>query len=221
MVRTLPLHSATRPEPARILAIAAAIAVHAFAFLLLLIPMAASGPPKALTDKKPEIEWLLPKVTPVTPIPPETVAVRKPKTTTKTPPSVAPIVVASVPDQVIVEQGTVATEPTLDTSTPQVSLQPDPGQPLSGMQLEYASTPPPPYPRDAFREGLQGQVLLKILVDTDGAPLEVVVSRSSGHRVLDDAARRFVLKHWRFRPALRNGQPVQAYGMVPIDFTLQ
>jgi protein TonB len=29
------------------------------------------------------------------------------------------------------------------------------------------------------------------------------------------------LKTWVFKPAMRDGQPVQAYGLVPIDFTMQ
>jgi protein TonB len=88
------------------------------------------------------------------------------------------------------------------------------------VRLEYAKAPPPPYPRDALIGGLQGTVLLQILVDVDGRPLQVDVHRSSGHRRLDDAARKFVLKHWTFRPAMRNGRPVQAVGLVPIAFDL-
>jgi len=122
---------------------------------------------------------------------------------------------------VIVDQAAVATEPGAATSGDPVPSSGDPGLPIAGVQLEYELAKAPPYPREAFREGLQGQVLLKILVDADGRPLEVVVSASSGHRVLDEAARRFVLKNWRFKPALHDGHAVQAYGMVPINFTLQ
>ena len=63
-------------------------------------------------------------------------------------------------------------------------------------------------------------MLLRVLVGTDGYPLEVTVARSSGHRELDDAARVQVLKRWSFRPASGNGQPVQAIGLVPIEFAL-
>ena len=64
-------------------------------------------------------------------------------------------------------------------------------------------------------------MLLKVLVDVDGMPLEVTLERSSGHRSLDRAAREQVLKHWRFQPAVRDGQRVQAYGLVPIDFSMR
>lgn len=96
----------------------------------------------------------------------------------------------------------------------------DTGAPVEGVHLEYASAPPPAYPRDALREGLTGTVLLQVLVDVDGRPLDVTVARSSGHRTLDAAARRQVLAHWRFRPAMRDGRVVQAIGLVPVDFRL-
>jgi protein TonB len=60
-----------------------------------------------------------------------------------------------------------------------------------------------------------------VLVDVDGHPIDVQVQASSGNRALDDAARKQVLKKWLFRPARRNGTPVQAIGIVPIRFTMQ
>ena len=69
--------------------------------------------------------------------------------------------------------------------------------------------------------GAEGTVLLKILVGTDGTPLEVVVQKGSGNRSLDRAAREHVLAKWRFKPAMSNGQAVQAYGLVPVVFSMQ
>lgn len=54
----------------------------------------------------------------------------------------------------------------------------------------------------------------------DGRPLDVQIQHSSGHRQLDEAARRHVLKHWTFRSAMQAGQAVQARGLVPIAFSL-
>jgi protein TonB len=92
--------------------------------------------------------------------------------------------------------------------------------PVTGMSLEYASAPAPSYPREALREGITGTVLLEVLVGVDGSPLTVTIHRSSGNRDLDRAAQQQVQKRWRFRPASRNGTPVQAIGIVPIDFKL-
>mgnify|MGYP003434235099 FL=1 len=61
MVRTLPSHSETRPELPRILAIAAAIAVHAFAFLLLLIPLSTPMLQKWVEPVNPDVIFIEPE----------------------------------------------------------------------------------------------------------------------------------------------------------------
>ena len=56
--------------------------------------------------------------------------------------------------------------------------------------------------------------------DDPRAPLDVRIVKSSGHRVLDQAARRTVLSKWTFVPAMRDGRAVEAVGRVPVVFTL-
>lgn len=63
---------------------------------------------------------------------------------------------------------------------------------------------PPRYPLDAARRGQQGIVELRIMVGTDGSALSVDVAVSSGHALLDRAARDAVVK-WRFHPGQENG----------------
>jgi len=50
------------------------------------------------------------------------------------------------------------------------------------------------YPDEAVRRGLEGEVLLRIHIATGGVPNEIRVARSSGARLLDDAARRGVVR---------------------------
>lgn len=221
MVRTLHLHDQASPEPARILAIAAAIAIHAMAFLLLLLPL-ASGPIERAVAPTPQFQWIVPEVVPVTPpLPPQ--PVRQPRV--KPPqPTPRPVVVPRVESPPIaVDRGTLQADPTdplaVDTSPTQITV--DTGGPLSGAQLRYAHAPAPAYPRVAARDGAEGTVLLKVLVDVDGTPLEVTLQKSSGNRALDAEARSHVLRRWRFEPAMRGGRPVQAYGLVPIEFSMQ
>ena len=71
-----------------------------------------------------------------------------------------------------------------------------------------------------LRAGDEGTVLLRVLVDETGRPREVSIETSSGHRLLDQAAREQVLAKWRFHPATRQGRAVAAYALVPIDFKL-
>ncbi len=50
------------------------------------------------------------------------------------------------------------------------------------------------YPEEAVRRGQEGVVLLRIRVGEGGIPKEVRVARSSGARVLDEAARTGVVR---------------------------
>jgi protein TonB len=44
------------------------------------------------------------------------------------------------------------------------------------------------------RQGQQGEVLLRIRIGAGGVPKEIRIARSSGARLLDDAARRGVVR---------------------------
>ena len=223
MVRTHSHVSETRPDFGRILGIAAAIAVHALAFLLLLIPMAAPAPDAAGIDEAKPI-WVIPVRLDPTPLPPAPVAPPAPRTPApQTVPRPTPTPVA--PAHAVIDSGNIAIAPSTGESEmvgpPQAETGTDTGGPVSVGQLAYLTATPPPYPRSELIAGHQGTVLLKVLVDIDGKPLDVTIERSSGNRNLDRAAQRHVLKAWKFQPAMRNGHAVQAYGLVPVVFSLQ
>lgn len=86
--------------------------------------------------------------------------------------------------------------------------------------IAYETATPPAYPITAVREGVQGTVLLRVLVDATGRPIQVLVLKSSGSRELDNAAREHVLAAWRFHPAQRDGHAIQAWAQVPVTFKL-
>ena len=209
--------NASRPQLHRIAGLSAAIVLNAGLVLLLLVPM--RGPPAtAMPSVTQVIAWIRPK--PVPPPPPEPVPVEKKQATH---PSVAHPRPAdppadTVPPVVMASETLPVEEPVVEPPT--VVAEHGNGGSQPGMRLEYDRAPAPPYPRDALRDGIEGTVLLQVLVDVDGRPLKVDVQRSSGDRRLDIAARRQVLANWRFRPAMRDGRPVQALGLVPIDFRL-
>ena len=60
---------------------------------------------------------------------------------------------------------------------------------------------------------------MKVLVSTEGAAEDVQIEKSSGYERLDNAAVTAV-KRWRFIPAKRNNQPLSAYVLVPMKFSL-
>jgi protein TonB len=86
--------------------------------------------------------------------------------------------------------------------------------------IAYETATPPTYPIQALRAGVQGTVLLKVLVDANGKPVQVAIERSSGSRTLDDAAREHILAAWRFHPAMRDGHAIEAWALVPVQFNL-
>ncbi len=90
----------------------------------------------------------------------------------------------------------------------------------SSATIAYETATPPAYPIQALHAGVQGTVLLKVLVGPAGKPLQVMIERSSGSRILDDAARRHVLAAWRFHPAIRDGHAIEAWAVVPVRFNL-
>ena len=66
----------------------------------------------------------------------------------------------------------------------------------------------------------EGRVGLKILVRADGSVGGVEVTQSSGRSVLDAAAVREV-SWWKFAPATRDGQPIDAWALVSLLFVLR
>jgi protein TonB len=82
----------------------------------------------------------------------------------------------------------------------------------------YGSNPQPPYPMAARRMGIEGTVVLRVVVAPDGSPTSVVVLQSSGSDILDASALETVRTRWRFVPARRNGMPVEDSVQVPIRF---
>jgi protein TonB len=84
----------------------------------------------------------------------------------------------------------------------------------------YLENPAPAYPPLSRRVGEQGKVMLRVLVNARGTADTVELRSSSGSSRLDDAALESV-KHWRFVPARQGDQPVAAWVLVPITFSLK
>jgi protein TonB len=217
-------------DPGRIAATSGAIAINGLLLALLVAPMSAPivvdavretfAVPIPLEEKivPPPIEEkpIHVEVKPHVPTP----TVAPPRLQEHTSPVDPPLPQAfAQPDDVRVTPGDGTT--VTDNDGGAGNAEPDDGKPLLGAHLEYETNPAPAYPRDALIDGDTGTVLLQVLVSVDGRPIEVTIARSSGHRVLDVAARRQVMAKWRFRPAMRNGRPVQAVGLVPVEFSLQ
>jgi protein TonB len=79
----------------------------------------------------------------------------------------------------------------------------------------------PVYPPAARQAGLEGTVVLKIQILTNGRSGEISVTRSSGHPSLDESAVAAV-RQWQFIPAkdLSNGRTVTCTTTLPVSFRL-
>jgi len=84
----------------------------------------------------------------------------------------------------------------------------------------YRETPLPSYPTAAREQGLEGVVVLGVLVGVNGRAVEIAVRTSSGARTLDDAAVEAVTR-WRFSPAREGRKAVESWVEVPLKFALR
>jgi len=97
----------------------------------------------------------------------------------------------------------------------------------SVMTEDSVDTPPQPrsrgnfqYPKAAKQRGIQGHVVLSLLIDTDGSVDKVQVLESVPTGVFDDAAV-VGIRGWRFSPAIYQGAPVKTWVKQKIRFGLE
>jgi periplasmic protein TonB len=204
-------------SPPRIGGIAAALAVHVAALMMLMAPMTYAPPLPVMEDvitipdfEKPrEIEP--PKAPPI-----ERKLEQKPV--------LVPVlqkqekVMEDLTPPIIVENGEANDTPYVPPQTETVGeIFAPPSGPIS-LSTEYA--PAPRYPALSLRNGEQGTVLLLVKVDATGKPIEVTLKKSSGYRELDKNAIKHVLATWRFHPAMHQGIAIPALALVPVNYSI-
>jgi TonB family protein len=95
----------------------------------------------------------------------------------------------------------------------------DTNEPLTvGSLIAYATRKVNPvYPRTARSMRMTGIVKVEVMIDEDGEV--ATVENTEGPAMLRRAAQDAV-KQWRFKPFVRDGQPVRATGFVSFNFSL-
>lgn len=206
----------TRPDHARIAAISAAIALNLAVILIASRPTAPAplrlpqslvptqlirfiDPPPPIPP--PPIE-MLPR-----PHPPAAPAVAHPRPLPVSPPVVVPR-----------DEGSLAA-PSVSTPTPHAKPGDATGTTPVEATLAYRSAPLR-FPTRALQQRMQGTVMLRVLVDENGKPVQVVVEHGSGYSLLDHSAVEQVLAGWLFQPAVVDGRAVRAWARVPVSFSL-
>lgn len=161
------------------------------------------------------------------------------------PPKIEPVVVP----QTQLAKPTIASVPPpeiqiqIQQPPPQITVAKMPPNPVMPPPVQTSAVPAPPappkpqgitapvsiggshsceneYPPSAQRLNQEGTTAIKFTVNTDGSVSDVHVVGSSGHDALDDAAIRCA-SSWRYKPALENGQPVQAPWTTNVQWKLQ
>ena len=107
--------------------------------------------------------------------------------------------------------------PMVGLSQAQVPPPPDAG--LTTPTPEIIKQVAPKYPKAARIAGIEGQVVVKLMVDKTGAVSECQISKTSGHAELDKAALEAV-KQYRFKPAMQGDNAVATWVAVPVIFKL-
>lgn len=78
----------------------------------------------------------------------------------------------------------------------------------------------PQYPRQALRDGIEGEVVLEITVSPDGSVKDARVKSAKPRGVFESAAVAAAYKG-RFRPKVEDGKPVETKGTYAVKFALQ
>lgn len=215
----LALSHHAHPEPARVAALSAAIALNLAVILIAARPVTPTyfttiGQLAPVTMVRLITPPLVPSPPPAVELKPLPHALTTPQVLPRATRIMAPAVLSSA-------EGRVAAPPI--TAPVVVPAGPaEVGAPAVPIEASLAyQAHPVMYPTAALRERLQGTVLLRVLVDETGKPLQVSVTQGSGHALLDRSAREQVLASWRFQPAIVNGHAVRAWASVPVTFALR
>jgi len=151
-----------------------------------------------------------------------------------------PRVPVGVPDELVLEDETLEFDATLDLDAAITDLPPPPPQPVfeeeEGEALEdeiFVIVEEMPqiiggnskiyelleYPEIARQAGVEGLVVVQVVIEPDGSPSNPEVARSAGE-VLDKAAIEAVMQ-LRFEPGKQRGKAVRVKMALPIRFKLR
>ncbi len=96
-----------------------------------------------------------------------------------------------------------------------------PAQPDTGATGVSSTHSTPPYPALARMAAHQGTVTLQLVISAQGDVAAASVLQSSGFPELDQAAVAWVQAHWKYKPALQNGQAVPSRAQAAVKFDLR
>jgi len=109
------------------------------------------------------------------------------------------------------DTGSVTVDPIRPIAAPVLTgVEPDP---------RFARDFQPAYPPAMRRAGQEGRVSVRVLVGVDGRVKDIALISSPGDDFFQ-ATRRQAMAKWRFKPATRDGVPVEAWRVMNLRFVL-
>jgi len=197
----------------RVGALSGTLSLHLLVVSLLLIPATA------MQLMKPQFEvitahWVEPKPPPVEePVLPKPPPLVRHEIMNRPPQIPARTPVAPPAEQSNMSSGQAEPGPPSANDLPGIPADSEP------TALAYLTRTRVAYPREAVAQHQQGTVILRVLVGTDGIPQAIEIEKSSGSRILDNAARDAV-RRWTFQAGTRNRISAALWARVPIKFDL-
>lgn len=156
------------------------------------------------------------------PPPPEPVQPKpRPRLMATVKPSPSAIVTPPPEVEPVTEPVAEASTPPAPPAAPAASVPAEPAIVPPDFVAAYLNNPPPAYPYAAKQRRETGEVRLRVRVLANGTAGDVKIEKSSGSASLDGAARDVVFKRWRFVPAKRGDETVEAWVIVPLVFELK
>jgi protein TonB len=118
------------------------------------------------------------------------------------PPNIAPVI-GKVPDPGPIQPVVVAKPVIVDAF----------------VESRYQGLLQPPYPPEEQRAGNSGRVVLRVLIGTDGR-VKQVEKVSAASDAFFASAQRQAMGKWRFKPATRDGVPIEQWKVMSLRFVL-
>jgi TonB family protein len=117
-----------------------------------------------------------------------------------------------------------ASQTSIDAVNNDIRVAQEPPAPIddvvSALQLDLIRYVPPDFPLAARERSVSGWVDVQFMVNTDGSVSDLAVVGAEPAGLFDQPATEAVRK-WRYRPVLRDGQPINQRARVRVRFALQ
>lgn len=106
---------------------------------------------------------------------------------------------------------------TINSKVPYKDIQPLEDMPglVSGYDLLLSKIK---YPEEAIKNNIEGKVILKVSIDTNGKPIQIEMEKGIGFGC-DEAVIK-AIKSTIFIPPMVNGKPIESFLYIPITFKI-